>query len=207
MSAPRDPEQPADEPPRDPAQATDEVCDAHLSPPGVAAALDPLAGRALAAFRFDTRRALLRSVALSLPLMSVGVALLGVGLRHLQLREPARQFAGRATFQLAEGASGHVLPWEQALMVGGVLLVVLSNLVLVRALRRNLAIERFILLRADGLVRQVDTHFTLVPWDDVEQVCYAPERRAIVLQMRAGGVLSGRRLRGHHPRGAREAHA
>ena len=53
-------------------------------------------------------------------------------------------------------------------MPGGLFVVLFSNLVLVLALRRNLAVERFILLRADGLVRQVDAHYTRVAWDDVE---------------------------------------
>lgn len=152
----------------------------------------PLAGRSLAAFRFDTRRALLRSLSLAIPLMSVGSALTVVGLRLLQQREPARLFAGRATFQLAEAsaATWQVLPHEQGLMMAGLLLVLLSNVILILALRRNLATEQFILLRADGVVRQVDTHYTHVAWDDVEQVVYDHARRAIVLEMRSGGELT-----------------
>jgi hypothetical protein len=142
----------------------------------------PLAGRSLAAFRFDTRRALLRSLALAIPLMCLGSAAAVVGLRLIQQREPARLFAGRATFQLAHAspATWQVLPLEQGLMVVGLLLVLLSNVLLILALRRNLATEQFILLRADGLVRQVDTHYTHVAWDDVEQVAYDAERGAIV---------------------------
>jgi len=152
----------------------------------------PLAGRVLAAFRFDTRSALLRSLALAVPLMCLGAGAAVIGLRHVQLRVPARVFAGRATFQLADptAAVWQVLPWEQGLMAGGLLLVLLSNTVLLRALYRNLAIERFIVLRADGVVRQVDTQFTLVPWDDIEQVAYDEARGGVVLQMREGGELT-----------------
>ncbi len=152
----------------------------------------PLAGRSLAAFRFDTRRALLRSLALAIPLMCLGSAAAVVGLRLIQQREPARLFAGRATFQLAHAspATWQVLPLEQGLMVAGLLLVLLSNVLLILALRRNLATEQFILLRADGLVRQVDTHYTHVAWDDVEQVAYDAERGAIVLELRSGDELA-----------------
>lgn len=152
----------------------------------------PLAGRALAAFRFDTRLALVRSLALAIPLMGLGAGAAVTGLRHLQLRVPARVFAGSPTFQLADPASSawQVLPWEQGLMVGGLVLVVLSNLVLIRALYRNLAVERFILLRADGLVRQVDRTYTLIAWDDVEHVGYDAARGKVVLEMRAGGELT-----------------
>jgi len=152
----------------------------------------PLAGRALAAFRFDTRRPLLRSLAVAVPLMCVGACMAVTGLRHLQLRVPARVFAGSPTFQLADSslAGWQVLPWEQGLMVSGLLLVLLSNALLIRALYQSLAVERFIVLRADGLVRQVDTHFTLVAWDDVEQVVYDPRREAVVLHMREGGELA-----------------
>jgi hypothetical protein len=178
--------------PHDPSEAAAQRSGPPTDQPAAEPAGGPLAGRTLAAFRFDTRRALLRSVLVALPLMALGTALAGVGLRHLQQREPARVFAGRATFQLAHapGESWQVLPWEQGLMAGGLLLVLLSNLVLVLALRRNLAQERFISLRADGLVRQVDTHYTLVPWDDVEEVRYDAPRRAVVLHMRAGGELA-----------------
>ncbi|MBP7681445.1 MAG: hypothetical protein KBB95_06110, partial [Deltaproteobacteria bacterium] len=64
------------------------------------------------------------------------------------------------------------------------------NVLLILALRRNLATEQFILLRADGLVRQVDTHYTHVAWDDVEQVAYDAERGAILLELRSGGQLA-----------------
>ena len=152
----------------------------------------PVTGRILAAFRFDTRRALLRSFLLALPLMAAGTVAATVGLRHLHLRSPARVLAGRATFQLADPASAswQVLPWEQALMAGGLLLILVSNLVLVLSLRRHLAVERFILLRADGLVRQVDTVYTLVEWDEIEHVRYDAARAAVVLEMRAGGELA-----------------
>ena len=152
----------------------------------------PLAGRSLAAFRFDTRRALLRSLALAIPLMCLGSAAAVVGLRLIQQREPARLFAGRATFQLAHAspATWQVLPLQQGLLVVALLLVLVSNVLLILALRRNLATEQFILLRADGLVRQVDTHYTHVAWDDVEQVAYDAERGAILLELRSGGQLA-----------------
>ena len=75
-------------------------------------------------------------------------------------------------------------------MAGGLLLILVSNLVLVLSLRRHLAVERFILLRADGLVRQVDTVYTLVEWDEIEHVRYDAARAAVVLEMRAGGELA-----------------
>ena len=130
----------------------------------------------------------MRSLALAIPLMSVGAGAAVVGLRHLQLRVPARVFAGSPTFQLADEstAAWQVLPWEQGLMLGGLLLVVLSNLVLIRALYRNLAVERFIVLRADGLVRQVDSHYTHVAWDDVEHVAYDAARDTVVLNVVRG---------------------
>lgn len=152
----------------------------------------PVAKRALAAFRFDTRRALVRALALAIPLMSLGAGAAVVGLRHLQLRVPARVFAGSPTFQLADAsaATWQVLPWEQCLMGGGLLLVLLSNVVMIAALYRNLAAECFIVLRADGLVRQVDSQHTHVAWDDVEQVAYDAARGAVVLHMRQGGELA-----------------
>jgi hypothetical protein len=70
------------------------------------------------------------------------------------------------------------------------LLVVLSNVILILSLRRNLASECFLLLRTDGLVRQVDTQQTHVAWDDVERVAYDAKRDAIVLGLRLGGELT-----------------
>ena len=53
-------------------------------------------------------------------------------------------------------------------------------------MRGQLVRDRYVLLRGDGLVRQVDDEWTFVAWDEVAEVRFDEEAGVALLELRSG---------------------